>query len=289
MRIDELVWFRWQQLQPHLGEDMTRVWLTGVGILGPGLDGWEQTRAILQRRSAYVPSPVNIPEPAILPPRDHRRCSNTVSLALHTARQTAQAGGVDLATTPSVFANSAGDGEIVHRLLSALAKSDKPVSPTDFHNSVHNASAFYWSLGTGCHAASTSIAAARFSFAAGLLKAAIHSVVELAPTIMVCFDSPLPAPMGDTYPIVSPLAVGFALWHQAVKEPLASLELSWMPTVDPEAEASRPLLPELKDLCHGNPAGRALPLLEAIAHRNETIVAIPGAHDAVLRIDVKCP
>ena len=268
---------------------MIRVWLTGVGILGPGLDGWERALAILRRQEAYAPDPIKIPAPAILPPRDRRRCSESVSLALHTAHQTAQAGGLDLATTPTVFANSAGDGEIIHRLLSALAKPEKPVSPTDFHNSVHNASAFYWSLGTGCRAASTSIAAARFSFAAALIKAAMHSVAEGSPTIMVCFDSPLPLPLGETYPIIASLAVGFALWPQAVNESLASLELSWMPTVDPEAEASRPLLPELMDLRHGNPAGRALPLLEAIAHRNETIVTIPGAHDAVLRIDVKCP
>jgi hypothetical protein len=178
---------------------------------------------------------------------------------------------------------------IVHRLLSALAKPEKPVSPTDFHNSVHNASAFYWSLGTGCHASSTSIAAARFSFAAALIKAAMHSVAESSPIVMVCFDSPLPPPLGETYPICASLAVGFALSPQAVREPLASLGLSWISNVHAEAEASRPVLRELNDLCHGNPAGRGLPILEAIAWRNETVVNIPGAHDSVLRVDVKCP
>jgi hypothetical protein len=268
---------------------MRHVWLSGVGILGPGLDGWEQTLAILQRRQAYVPGSVSIPEPAILPPRDRRRCSDTVSLALYVAQQTAQAGRVDLATTPSVFANSAGDGEIVHRLLSALAKPSKLVSPTDFHNSVHNASAFYWSLGTGCQAASTSISAARFSFAAALLKAAMHSLLENTPVIMVCFDKPLLTPLSDTYPLIAPLAVGFALCPRAVGNQLAELDLSWVSNVDAAAEAQRPLLPELAELWSGNPAGHAFPLLEAVANRREAVLYIPGAHDAVLRVDVTCP
>src|SRR5499433_367740 len=211
---------------------MINVWLMGVSVFGPGLDGWERALRVLQRSEAYAPGPVKIPPPTILSPRDRRRCSETVSLALHTAHQAAQAGGLDLATTPTVFSNSAGDGEIVHRLLTALAKPGKPVSPTDFHNSVHNASAFYWSLGTGCRASSTSIAAARFSFAAAMIKAAMHSVAESSPIVMVCFDSPLPSPLGETYPIVASLAVGFALWPRAVKEPLATLRLSWISKVE---------------------------------------------------------
>ena len=197
--------------------------------------------------------------------------------------------GVDLTTTPSVFANSAGDGEVVHRLLSALAKPNKPVSPTDFHNSVHNASAFYWSLGTSCQAASTSIAAARFSFAAALLKAAMHSLLENTPIIMVCFDKPLLAPLSDTYPLIAPLAVGFALWPRAVGNQLAELDLSWVSNVDAAAEAQRPLLPELAELWSGNPAGHAIPLLEAVANQRESVLYIPGARDAVLRVDVTCP
>src|SRR5215475_14373243 len=101
---------------------MIRVWLTAVGILGPGLDGWEQTLNVLRRQASYSPDPFVIPAATMLPPRDRRRCSETVSLALNTAHLTAQAGGLDLAKTSTVFANSAGDGVVVHRLLSALAK-----------------------------------------------------------------------------------------------------------------------------------------------------------------------
>jgi hypothetical protein len=267
---------------------MIHVWLSGVGILGPGLDGWAQTLPILQRQRAFVLGSVSIPAPAILPPRDRRRCSDTVSLALYVAEQTAQAGGLDLTTTPSVFANSAGDGQIVHSLLSALAKSGKPVSPTDFHNSVHNAPAFYWSLGAGCHAASTSIAAGRFTFAAALLKAGMHCVAESTQILMVCFDKPLPAPLNDTYPFSASLAVGFALWPRPVENSLAEFQLSWVSNVDAEAESRRSLVPDLTEVLSGNPARHALSLLQAIASESQCVLHVPSAHDAALRIDVVC-
>jgi hypothetical protein len=62
-----------------------------------------------------------------------------------------------------------------------------------------------------------------------------------------------------------------------------------MINVDVAAEAQPPLLPELVGLWHGNPAGHAMPLLEAIANRRKAVLHVPGAHDAVLRIDVTCP
>lgn len=268
---------------------MRHVWLSGVGIFGPGLDGWEQARAVLREEHPYVPAPVKIPAPTILPPRDRRRCSDTVALALYVAQQTVLTAGLDPAATPSVFANSAGDGQVMHRLLSGLAKPDKPVSPTDFHNSVLNAPAFYWALGVGCHAASTSIAAARYSFAAALLKAAMHSLAEETAVLMVCFDNPLLPPLNGTYPLSAPLGVGLALWPRPVSTALAELELCWRHSVDVDAMAQRPLLMPLVEVWAGNPAGCALPLLETIARQTDPTLCLPAAHDAVLEVSVRCP
>jgi len=268
---------------------MTRAWISGIGVLGPGLDGWEATCATLRQEQPYAPQSVAIPEPAMLPPRDRRRCSKTVALALHVAQQTLQAAGLEAATTPSVFANSAGDGQIVHRLLSALAKPDKPVSPTDFHNSVHNAPAFYWTLGAGCHGASTSIAAGRFTFAAALLKAAVQGSRDSTAVLMVCFDNPMPPPLDATYPIFASCAVGLALRPRPAAGALAAIDLSWRPVADAEAAAQPPDFGKLSDLWSGNPAGRALPLLEAIARGQAATLALPSAIDAVLDVRVTCP
>src|SRR5262245_22762752 len=104
---------------------MTRVCLSSIGVFGPGLNGWTQACSILQGSQPYLAEPLQIPAPEILPPRDRRRCSDTVSLALRVALETMQATGLDAKAVPSVFAYSSGDGQIVHRLLSGVAKPNK--------------------------------------------------------------------------------------------------------------------------------------------------------------------
>jgi hypothetical protein len=267
---------------------MTQVCLSSIGVFGPGLNDWAQARSILQGNQPYRAEQVQIPAPQILPPRDRRRCSDTVSLALRVALETIQATDLDARAVPSVFAYSSGDGQIVHRLLSGVAKPNKAVSPTDFHNSVHNAPAFYWSLGTGCQEPSTSIAAGRYSFSAALLKAAVETSARGKPVLMVCFDHPLPDPLSAKYPIAAPFGVGMVLTQRAGHAPLAMLDIEWSPSENVPAGADRPQIDALHDLWSGNPAARVLPVLEAIAKRERAVICVPGSHDASLRIDVTC-
>lgn len=267
---------------------MTRVWVSSIGVFGPGLNGWAQARSIFQGNQPYRAEQIPVPAPEILPPRDRRRCSDTVSLALRVASETMRATDLDTSAVPSVFAYSSGDGQIVHRLLTGVAKPKKAVSPTDFHNSVHNAPAFYWSLGTGCQEPSTSIAAGRYSFAAALLKAALETSAREKPVLMVCFDHPLPDPLAATYPIAAPFGVGMVLTPWSGDATLAILDISWSASEDVAAALHPPQIEALQTLWSGNPAARVLPLLEVIANRREATVYMPGSHDAFLRVDVKC-
>ncbi len=89
-----------------------------------------------------------------------------------------------------VFASSDGDGDIVHRLCTALATPAAAVSPTDFHNSVHNAATGYWSIGAHSQAPSTAICAYDGSFSAGLLEAACQIAVEARPVLRLPRRSP---------------------------------------------------------------------------------------------------
>jgi hypothetical protein len=265
---------------------MQPVWIDGVGILGPGLEGWDQARTVLNQDAGYAPAPLTIAPPSIIPPRDQRRCSNTVRLALQVAQETIRAAGFDAAATPSVFAYTAGDGQVIHRLLTALGKPDKPVSPTDFHNSVHNAPAFYWALGTGCPEASTSISAARHCFAAALLKAACQCLADGTPVLMVCFDHPLPEPLAAAYPLNAPLAIGLALSPAPTPNSKARLNLDW--DTQGNESGTPPSAEALAPLWSGNPAGHGLPLLEMIARAESQEIRLPGSPDATLRVQVAC-
>ena len=143
------------------------VWVDGVGILGPGLDNWAQAQAVLQGQAAYVQAPTVLPVPTILPPAERRRASRVIKVALAVGLEAAQAAGQDPAQLPNVFASSGGDGHNCHSLCELLGSDDRQVSPTRFHNSVHNAAAGYWHIAVGSQATSTSLCAHDGSFCAG--------------------------------------------------------------------------------------------------------------------------
>ena len=79
-------------------------------------------------------------------------------LAVSAAVQAIDGGAVeDVARLPTVFSSSDGDGEVLASMLAALAQPQVVLSPTLFHNSVFNAPAGYWSIGSGAHAASITV------------------------------------------------------------------------------------------------------------------------------------
>ncbi|MET0042628.1 MAG: beta-ketoacyl synthase chain length factor, partial [Candidatus Thiodiazotropha sp. 6PLUC3] len=80
----------------------------------------------------------------------------TIKIALQAAEE-ALRDYSDSEGVLSVFSSSEGDLDIIDQICLALSQEDRPVSPTQFHNSVHNAPAGYWSIGSGSHQGSTSL------------------------------------------------------------------------------------------------------------------------------------
>jgi hypothetical protein len=56
--------------------------------------------------------------------------------------------------------------------------AEKMVSPTLFHNSVHNTPAGYFSIATGIQTASVSLSAGDNTFSAGLIEALTQVLIE---------------------------------------------------------------------------------------------------------------
>ena len=96
----------------------------------------------------------------------------------------------------SVFGTSNGDGPVIHAILETLAGPDPQVSPTQFHNSVHNVAAGYWSIGAGSQEPAACLGCHDFTFAAALLKAAAEAAAERAPVLLCVYDAPLPLSAG---------------------------------------------------------------------------------------------
>ncbi|MGH8751627.1 MAG: beta-ketoacyl synthase chain length factor [Burkholderiales bacterium] len=247
---------------------MNKIFVQGVGIVAPGLAGWSASRALLAGLEPYREAPLARLAPDILPATERRRGSEIVKLAVTVAQEAMNRGSFPFNGVATVFASSDGDGQTLHHICEALAAPARDVSPTRFHNSVHNAAAGYWSIATGSKLPSNSLCAFDASFAAGLLDAASQVVVEATPVLLVVFDLPFPAPLHALRPVKNGFAAAFLLSPAAMPDTLGSLEISL-------GNGTATPVPEfLRAVFDGNPAARCLPLLQCLARKQEAVTAL---------------
>jgi hypothetical protein len=253
-------------------------YVEGVGLAGPGLRGWQASRAILAGDQPYSFAPTAIAASELLPAAERRRAGVPVKLALVAGQEAHANAARDAAATATVFASSSGDCDNVHHMLEALATPDRQISPTRFHNSVHNAAAGYWSIATQCRAPSTSVCCHDASFAAGLLEAVSQVLSSGAPVALIAYDHPYPEPLNTVRPIAGDFGVAILLAPRATERAAAAVDVAFVPR---EQEASRAADPGLEKLRAGVPAARCLPLLAALARGvRETVMLeyVAGTH-----------
>jgi hypothetical protein len=259
-----------------------RVYADGVGVLGPGLDGWAAARAVLRGEQPFAPTEMARPAADLLPAAERRRCGDTVRLALHVGLEAVRNGGGDVARLPTVFTSSSGDGEVTHQLCTALARPARDVSPTRFHNSVHNAPAGYWSIATGSREPSTSLCVFETSFAAGLLDAALQVTAWQRPVLLVAYDAPYPPPLDVLYPMVAPCGVALLLAPAPGAASLGSLAIA----LEPAAAETGFTDPALERLRRGVAAARSLPVLAALARGEPARAALGYLPETGLAVEV---
>ena len=219
----------------------------------------------------------------LLPAAERRRAGMPVKLALAAGHEAHVNAARDAAGTATVFASSSGDCDNVHHILEALATAERQISPTRFHNSVHNAAAGYWSIATQCRAPSTSLCCHDASFAAGLLEAVSQVVAAGAPVALIAYDHPYPEPLNTVRPIQGDFSVAILLAPRATDRAVASVDVAFVPQ---EMEASRAADAGLEKLRTGVPAARSLPLLGALARGSRETVILEYVAGTHLRVAV---
>jgi hypothetical protein len=235
-------------------------WIEGIGFIAPGLPDWPSARAVLRGEAPLTVAPSVLPAPGLLPPAERRRASRVVKLTLAVGLEAAAQAGADVATLATVFAASGADGHNCHAICEQLATDDRQISPTRFHNSVHNAAAGYWGIATGAMAPCQVLCAYDASFGAGLLDALGQVVLDGQTTLLIAYDSEYPAPLFAKRPVPDVAGVALLLTAERSERSLACI------TVTPATEAAEPLAAaELETLRTTIPALRALPLLQKLA------------------------
>ena len=199
------------------------MFIESVGLAAPGLPSWQEGRATLRGETALVSAPLSPHTPTMLPLNERRRATPAVRLAFRAAEDAMQGTALPAASLATVFASSDADLAIIHRICLALTATPRLISPTDFHNSVHNAAAGYWSIAAGARAASTTISAHDGSFAAGLVEACAQVLVDDCDVLLVAFDLPAPEPLNSRRSIAHPVAAAAVLTRQPTAHSMAAL------------------------------------------------------------------
>ncbi len=248
---------------------MLSAYIEGIGLLGPGLTDWPSSQAVLGGQHPYQPNKTILPPPALLPAAERRRSGAIVKLTLATGLEAIAAAGLAAVNLPSVFSSSGGDGENCHAICEMLASQDRQISPTRFHNSVHNTASGYWSIATGAMTTSSVLCAFDASFGAGLLEAVTQVVVDNTRSVLLACDTAYPEPLHRTRPIPDAFGMALVLAPERSAQAIAQITVSLT-----EASADQLIDGALEALRSAIPAARGLPLLCAIALRQDKQVVL---------------
>jgi hypothetical protein len=254
-------------------------YLDGIGLIGPGLDNWLAARPILAGTTPYESRPLTVAAPLSLPPAERRRTGLAIKVALAVAQEACTIGQLDARQLAAVFSSSGADNDNCDALCKVLASDDRAISPTRFHNSVHNAPAGYWGIASGAMTPATVLCAHDGSFGAGLLEALTQVAIEGWGTLLITYDMPYPEPLHAKRSLPSAFGIALALMPERSAQSLARIELS-LTDDTPDALAE----PELEALRVAIPTARGLPLLQAMA-RGEACRVVLG-YLAPLRLAV---
>ena len=261
------------------------VFVEGIGLLGPGLSNWTQGRACLDGRAVHDNGRCILPVPMALPAAERRRAGAVVKVSLAVAQEAVAASGLTASALPSVFSSSDGDAVNCHEICTALASNDRLISPTRFHNSVHNAASGYWSISSGAMASSSVLCARDASFSAGLLEAITQVVVEDRAVLLVAYDTDYPEPLRSVRPVQDSFGVALVLApHRSERS-----QGCW--TLDPATcftDAAESVLDNLalEQLRNSIPAARCLPLLHTVATGSTGTVVLAYLQGIQLAVQV---
>ena len=263
---------------------MITVDIEGIGLLAPGLVGWDAGRAVLAGRRPFVADDVPHPEATLLPPNERRRSSESVRWAMQVAHEALMQSGLDPREVPTVFASSDGEMDVFDRLCKTLATKERLVSPTLFHQSVHNTAAGYWGIATSGQRSSTALSCYDDTFAAGLMEAATMVRIDHNPVLLVSYDLDAPTLLREARAITSGFAMALVLSERSA-HPVARLRLR-LETI-PSNEESRLEDAVLERVRQDNPAARSLPLLREIAGGGSQPLRFNLLDTQQLRVDVE--
>lgn len=258
--------------------------IEGIGAWARGAPDWPTLRAILRgEQSLHEDAPAR-PMASALPAAERRRAPESVLLAAEVAGQACAMAGRDAATLPCVFASTQGELAITDYMCATLAATPQELSPTKFHNSVHNAPAGYWTIATHCTAGSSAVSAYHDSFGAGLLEATALAVADGTPVLFAAYDIPAVGPLVEMARTARAFGAAFVLSPSHGDNTPRTIVLQLR---NAEQSIRMPEIDRLESLAADNPlTTHALALLAALGGDAPIRLTLPAASGLLLNMEI---
>lgn len=268
----------------------------GVGAWGNGFHNWHDLTVLLNGQDSIYKNTVDqdsidqdlikettkAPKSEVIPANERRRAPLAVKLAVETSSQAVQMAELDAKDLPCVFVSGLGDTQLTDYMCKVLAGENKALSPTKFHNSVHNAAAGYWTISTGCMQSANSVAGFEESVSLTLMEALIQAKSTNSAMLLTFYDAP-------SSEILQPLlknqqSFAFSL----VIDPYEQSKNGFGYTAEiNHQKVSWPKMVLREPLQHSyefNPVGRILPFAKIITKDEDAIVSMPLSSETSLTI-----
>ena len=251
--------------------DVITLELRAVGVWTPGFadaDAWAQ-REVAGASELPV---AQAPRAELLPPMLRRRTSLMTRMAAEVAAQAIARAGFDAAAVAMIYGSVYGEIRTTLDLLEALLVADAPLSPTKFHNSVHNTAGGYVSISTKNRGGNAALTAGRSTLAMGLLECAglLGSTPE--PAVLVLAEESLPEPLADGR-AYGPLAAAFALGREGGPAVAGSLSVRTC-RLRQGMQAEADVVPGVPAALAENPCVVALTLADMAMRAQGSVVAL---------------
>lgn len=257
--------------------------IEGVGFWTRGIPDWHAARRFVAIGELPADAPSK-PSPQLLPANERRRAPESVAVALEVAQAACNDAGRDPKTLASIFASTDGDLPITDYICATLRDAPDTLSPTKFHNSVHNAAAGYWTIGQGCMAPSTALSAFSRTFAQGLLEALVNLACgEPAGSnqaiLLAAYDTGATGPLSSVSTGTGLLGGALVLGPAGGTGPQLSAALE-----DGAGDANDGALARH---ARGNRMAQMLPLFDLLATGGDGDVRLEAGAGRALRIEVR--
>lgn len=249
--------------------------VAGIGAWGNYFDSWQSLQALFSGDT--LPESSNKgPKPSVIPANERRRAPLPVRLAVESSWQATQAANVSPDSLTCVFVSGLGDTDLTDYMCRTLASEHKALSPTKFHNSVHNAPAGYWTISTQTMTAANSVAGYEQSVSLALLEAIVQCESEGVPLLVTFYDAPVADVLRPILHNQHAFAFSLIIYPDSADIEGVSLSVTVHDSPVEQWPGLRSNSEYLFSLYSDNPSARILSLAELISDPDkDTTIAMP--------------